>query len=466
MTRLLLALAACQATDPVPTGPPAMAEVTRVVVVGDNGGASPSAAQGWPALLAVNEDDLFPDFAGEDLAAARPGTTLLRLHTAGESYGRLARGESTVCTCEADCPADPCLDLSDPAPTLIIVQLGVNDLLTLALRLLSDATLRADPQPAIDALAADVATVLRSLAEPASGRPPRLLVLDVPDPSDGVGDLAELVATLFPIAGTEAVDAALALTVIEGVHHALHTAAADVGADVLGVRAHFLGHGFHHDEPELPAYDAADPTHWFKAVVDPNLRGAHEVRRLVWEAVQGTRIDAVPEGLPVSGAAGLPAVADGHWAISVVGSAVTPNLGTSFPNVALDPQASLGPPEGDLAGLVAVGITGAWLAVELGAAAIDGPGDDLVVLEFGVASGGTPEPYRVFASEESEGPWTPIGDGLGERGFDLAGSGLDTARYVRVESLVPEAEILAGQGSPYYPGPELDAIGAANVATP
>ena len=77
---------------------------------------------------------------------------------------------------------------------------------------------------------------------------------------------------------------------------------------------------------------------------------------------------------------------------------------------------------------------------------------------------GTPEPYRTEVSESPEGPWTRLGDAFGERAFDLADAGVSRARYVRVESLAQEADVLGGLGSPYYPGPEIDAVGAVYPA--
>lgn len=45
--------------------------------------------------------------------------------------------------------------------------------------------------------------------------------------------------------------------------------------------------------------------------------------------------------------------------------------------------------------------------------------------------------------------------------LDLAGTGLSSARYVKVVSLQHVADIVRGPGSGFYPGAEIDAVGAA-----
>lgn len=99
-------------------------------------------------------------------------------------------------------------------------------------------------------------------------------------------------------------------------------------------------------------------------------------------------------------------------------------------------------------------------------AARDGEGEDLVVVELGVASGGAPEPYRVLVANAPAGPFVPLADGMGERAYDLSPTGLASARYVRIESLASEWDVLNGPGSPFYPGPEVDAVGAVHPGGP
>ena len=85
-----------------------------------------------------------------------------------------------------------------------------------------------------------------------------------------------------------------------------------------------------------------------------------------------------------------------------------------------------------------------------------------MVLEYGPISGGTPEPYRVLVSAEEGGPYLHLGDAAGERAFDLREIGLARARFVRIESLVHPVDLPA-LGSPFFPGPEISAVGAVHL---
>ena len=179
--------------------------------------------------------------------------------------------------------------------------------------------------------------------------------------------------------------------------------------------------------------------------------------------------DAAPDvgpdavGLPPGVAA--PPVPGNGWANAVIASQIAPSVevdGAAQPNVAANTAKVLGPPEGTLAGVLALGLVGDYVVVDLGEGeeATDGDGADLVVLEYGAEAGGVSEPYRVSVAVSPDGPFVPVGEGAGPRGFDLAGTGVASARYVRVESRATLADVAGGPGSPLYPGPEIDAIGA------
>ena len=79
---------------------------------------------------------------------------------------------------------------------------------------------------------------------------------------------------------------------------------------------------------------------------------------------------------------------------------------------------------------------------------------------------GSPEPYRVDVSASPDGPWHIVGDGTGIHVFDLADTGPGPFRYVRVTSLAHYIDVISGLGSPLFPGPELDAIGAIYAGAP
>jgi len=118
----------------------------------------------------------------------------------------------------------------------------------------------------------------------------------------------------------------------------------------------------------------------------------------------------------------------------------------NYQNNPTDAVFALGPPDGQVASL---GVNGEIL-LDMGAGGMiyDGPGDDFTVHE-----GMEPaEGYEVSASDAWNGPWLAVGSGLGTASFDLAATGLDSCRYLKIED--------DGGGSPFvnYPGFDLDAI--------
>lgn len=461
---LLLVFAAAGCDDDPPPGP----DIGRVLTLGDNVASNPSYATGYVALLAQNDDGLFPAFAGKDLARWAPAAELVRLDRGGDSYAALASNPETLCTCvPPDCPETACIDQTDERPTTVIVELGVNDLFGVVLQLLSDADLRADPSAAVERFRGHVRAVLERVAgEGLLARPPTLLVANVYDPTDGTGDVDAVTRVLISQPDIALITPERVLGLIADYNRVIAEETAAVGGTLIDLHGHFLGHGLFHDDAASPAYVADDATRWFSGAIDPNRRGAHEIRRLLWTALTGERIDAVPTDLPPDSTIGFPGVPEIGWTNAAVEVAVSPSimhpdLG-ELPNLGQDPEWVLGPPGGGPTQVLALGTVGAYVVLDLGEgeAACDGEGPDLLVLEYGIMSGGVPEPYRVAVGDTPEGPWTTLGDGTGEEVFDLADAGVDCARYVRVESLAQLVDILGGLGSPYFPGPELDAVGA------
>ncbi len=447
--------------------PPSFDEVERLVLVGDNLAQNPTSKTSYPALLLANDDALFPDFAGKDLAHALPGLDVVRLDRGGDSYRAVADNLESLCTCFYACE-ERCLSIMDSSATLLIVQLGVNDLASGALQLINDDDLRADPTPLIEEVRAAVRKVLawtqRSDLFP---RPPLVYVVNIYDPSDGVGDIPQLAAEILPLpSGADEVTPEQVLTLVQTFDTLLHEEAERIGATVVDVRTPFLGHGLHHDDVETPSYDAEDPTRWIRGFLDPNLRGAHELRRALWHSLTGELVTAIPQDLPADGTLEMPPVPDEGWAKAVVSSTVPETVDVTglgvVPNIDADAEMAIGIPDGEG---VALGGLGSYVILDFGASGVaqDGEGDDVVILEFGTLSGGVPEPYRASAASDAAGPFVELGDGAGERSFDLGAVGLESARYIKIESLVQPYD-LGHVGSPFAPGPEIDAVGAVYPA--
>jgi len=124
-----------------------------------------------------------------------------------------------------------------------------------------------------------------------------------------------------------------------------------------------------------------------------------------------------------------------------------------------DTLQTLGRPNGTLYyDYVSVGGPGHWITLDMGEGeeVIDGPGNDFRIYEVGKILGGADEEYDVSVSNSPDGPWTYIGEGWTTSVFDLAGSGLDSARYVRIDDLSTRT------GDP-TPGSDIDAVQNLNM---
>ena len=139
-------------------------------------------------------------------------------------------------------------------------------------------------------------------------------------------------------------------------------------------------------------------------------------------------------------------------------------------NLYNDPTAVLGPPDaqqtgpGTFGGMVSLG-SGGYVAADMEACAVDGPGDDVKIYQT-VSS----EPVTLYAGSGPRGPWVlvesrkPCGDrapGHFSRActFDLAHAGLEEARYFKVE----DGELYPCPGGSGTDGADIDAIEILNL---
>ncbi|MBN2580090.1 MAG: SGNH/GDSL hydrolase family protein [Pirellulales bacterium] len=108
-----------------------------------------------------------------------------------------------------------------------------------------------------------------------------ILLADVYDPTDGVGDAAAAGLPDWPDG----------VKILRAYNDVLHRAAEKRESVVL-VPLHdaFLGHGFHCRERFQPHYRPEDPYYWYAwNIEDPNTRGYDAIRRLFLRAVAGQR---------------------------------------------------------------------------------------------------------------------------------------------------------------------------------
>ena len=102
------------------------------------------------------------------------------------------------------------------------------------------------------------------------------MMTNVYEPTDGAGQADECFLGL---------DVSAAEPVLTDLNGRLRVLAEDMGFAYVDLRGHFNGHGFNHDDPSIPNYDADDPTLWFQGdCIHPTRRGHHELRRLVLSA--------------------------------------------------------------------------------------------------------------------------------------------------------------------------------------
>jgi lysophospholipase L1-like esterase len=204
---------------------------------------------GAAALLYRNDDERWPEFAGRDLARqAPPGLNFLNLTQDGaliddvvtEELARLGR------------------DSPDPR-ILVTVTAGGNDLL--------DALAAGVPlDTAVTRIIRRYTDLIETLCEELSQA--TLLLTTVYDPTDGTGRLPGLSESLgrLPIEYLDRFNA-----------HVRETADRTPGAALADVHRHFLGHGVTAAEPER--------WYWRRSLIEPNARGAGEIRRVWWEAL-------------------------------------------------------------------------------------------------------------------------------------------------------------------------------------
>jgi lysophospholipase L1-like esterase len=203
---------------------------------------------GAASLLYQNDDARWPEEQGADLVTRYPGVELRNLASDGATIGDVF-GEQL-----------PQLDESDEE-TLITLTIGGSDLLS--------AFANRPRASLLEAIARDVAEAYEFLVDALRrSRPNSLVVLStIYDPSDRLGRIPGVLED----AGV------LPLEFLAGMNdHIRKLAAGTPGTALADVHARFLGHGV--SAPE------ADRWYWRRSLIEPNVVGAHEIRR-VWRDV-------------------------------------------------------------------------------------------------------------------------------------------------------------------------------------
>lgn len=210
---------------------------------------------GAASLLHRNVHDRWPEFAGNDLVTRDPSTALVNLAEDGATIGDVFGSQLALVP-------------EDAERTLVTLSIGGNDLLS---------AFANQPKPALlRQVVKDIAEAYEFLVEALRRSRPnaRLVLTTVYDPSDDTRQIPGV----FEEAGP------LPLEALHDLNDRIRGIAA--GLDDCGVAdayRHFLGHGVTAEE--------SDRWYWHRSWIEPNARGASEIRRLWLDALADTAED-------------------------------------------------------------------------------------------------------------------------------------------------------------------------------
>lgn len=246
------------------------ADAARLIVMGDSisagTGASRRPGLAYGGLLGANDAARWPDAAGLDLAA-RFGHAVPVVN--------VAVGGATTGSMRADQPGMLRTRLSLPVRghSVVVITIGGNDL---QLAIISGNPEGATLTTAIN----NIRQTVQFLQDPANFPDgASIYVSAVYDPSDGEGYIEGCFFNLrLP-------------TFVTGLN-TWRSRYVDLGREmgfgVVDALGHFHGHGHNYAHMDNPFFDRTDPSGWFSDCIHPNDRGHHELRRLFFEAIDGT----------------------------------------------------------------------------------------------------------------------------------------------------------------------------------
>ncbi len=245
-------------------------DAARLIVMGDSisagVGASRRTATSYGALLGANDAARWPDAMSLDLAA-RFGHPVPVVN--------VAVGGATTGSMRADQPGMLRTRLSLPVRghSVVVITIGGNDLQL--------AIISGNPEGGVlNSAINNIRQAVQFLQDPANFPDGVSLYLAaVYDPSDGEGFIEGCFFNLRLPAFVTGLNTWRARYIALG---------QEMGFGVIDALGHFHGHGHNFMHTDNPYYDAADPSGWFSDCIHPNDRGHHEMRRLFFEAIDGT----------------------------------------------------------------------------------------------------------------------------------------------------------------------------------
>jgi len=210
--------------------------------------------RGAASLLYRNHPD-WPDFAGSDLTTLLPDLEFRILAFDGAT-------SEGVLAVEA-----PALRSLPKVPRVVTLTVGGNDLLTYF------GIGRGEAGRAAGHLRSRLERILAGCLEAVAGAG-CVAVGNIYDPTDGTGSIP---GSGFPVWSDS-------LAVLARFNEAIAEVASEFPVQFVDIHRHFLGHGVRALDPTFGQYHAGDPTVWYTQLVEPNARGAHELRKLFWQA--------------------------------------------------------------------------------------------------------------------------------------------------------------------------------------
>jgi lysophospholipase L1-like esterase len=212
------------------------------------------ASLGAASLFYRNDEERWPEEIGNDLVSRFPAIEFANLATDGATIGDVF-GEQL-----------PQLTPSEE-PTLITLTIGGTDLFS--------AFANRPKAELLDRIAGDIAEAFEFLVESVRrARPNALLIVStIYDPSDRTGRIRGV----FEESGS------VPLRALDSLNETIRTLASGTPGVLLAeVYGHFLGHGMTAAEE--------DRWYWRRAPLEPNARGASEIRRAWMEALTAAEV--------------------------------------------------------------------------------------------------------------------------------------------------------------------------------
>lgn len=206
---------------------------------------------GAASLFYQNSEDYWPDDAGDDLSSLYPGIAFDNLAADGATIGEVF-GEQLTQVEDSD------------EPTLVTLTIGANDLLS--------ALGNRPKRELLERIVGDIIEAYDFLVDTLRGRFPNgtLILTTVFDPSDKTGKIPGVYDDRGP----------LPLEVLERLNQYIRRLASGTpNVVVADAYEHFMGHG-------VTATDEDERWYWKRSLIEPNKRGASELRRLWLDALR------------------------------------------------------------------------------------------------------------------------------------------------------------------------------------